>query len=151
MTIRSIALTTATLLLMLSNAEAGMYRWVDDNGVTVYSQTPPASGNATEVKVQTGTPTPAAAPAAAAQPTTTDQKADQTAAAPSGPTKEELAESEKIRKENCEAARHNLDIYQNLGRKMIKTPDGLYKRPNEEERQAMIKEAQEAIKEFCTK
>ncbi len=37
-------------------ADARMYRWVDENGTTVYSQSPPASGEAAEVKINTSTP-----------------------------------------------------------------------------------------------
>lgn len=38
----------------LVGTNAGMYRWVAENGVTVYSQTPPQYGEAVSIKKQTG-------------------------------------------------------------------------------------------------
>lgn len=127
-------------------ADARMYRWVDENGTTVYSQSPPPSGKATEIKVQTATPTPPDnAPATQAE-SETQAAPEKTA---SGPSKEQIEESNRIKKENCAAARKNLDIYTNLGNRLIRTPDGLYQRLTEEERQEKIKESQAQIDEFC--
>jgi len=123
-----------------------MYRWVDENGVTVYSQSPPATGQAEEVKVHTSTAAPAPQPT---RPGNQDSEAGNDAAIEEGPSKEEIAESNRIREENCQAARHNLDLYTNLGNKLVKTPDGLYKRLTEEERQTKIQESQRLMEEYC--
>lgn len=128
--------------------EARMYRWVDEDGTTVYSQSPPASGEAAEIKINTST----SAPPKSATINGPDTPAPESAEKPSdGPSKEEIAESNRIKSENCKAARHNLDMYTNLGNKLVKTPDGLYKRLTEEERQQSIRDSQALIEEFCDK
>ena len=131
------------LISWLTVAEARMYKWVDKDGVVQYSQTLPPSGEAEEVKP----PPKPSAPSQASQPE--PEKMEQKSAESDGPTAEEIAESDKIKQENCGIARSNLDLYTNLGRKLVKTPDGLYKRYTEEERQAEIVKAKEAIKEYC--
>lgn len=147
MVIRTVAFMILTVF-WLGSAEARMYRWVDEDGVTVYSQSPPATGEAQEVKVHASTASPAPAatgdangPANSDAPSATDQ--DQ------GPSKDEIAESNRIKEENCQAARHNLNLYQNLGNKLVKTPDGLYQRLTEEERQEKIQESQRLMDEYC--
>lgn len=132
-------------------AEARMYRWVDEDGTTVYSQSPPASGEAAEIKINTSTTPPGNnaetdAPATSGSPSQTD-----TQQPAEGPSKEEIAESDRIKSESCASARHNLDLYSNLGNRLVKTPDGLYKRLTEEERQQKIADSKTQIGEFCGK
>ncbi|MCW8907992.1 MAG: DUF4124 domain-containing protein [Sedimenticola sp.] len=146
MFIRTVVFMLFTVL-WLGSAEARMYRWVDENGVTVYSQSPPATGQAEEVKVHTSTAAPAPQ---APKPENPGTESDNGAATDDGPSKEEIAESSRIKAENCQAARHNLDLYTNLGNKLVKTPDGLYKRLSEEERQEKIRESQRLMDEYCT-
>lgn len=144
--------TLLPLLLALAwtgAAEARMYRWVDESGTTVYSQSPPASGDATEVKIHTPTAPPRSSTGPAAQ-TPPAAEAQPAAETPAGePTPEQIAESNRIKAENCTAARHNLEMYTNLGNRLIKTPDGLYKRLTEEERQQKIEESKAQVSEFC--
>jgi len=126
-------------------ADARMYRWVDENGTTVYSQSPPASGEAAEVKVNTSTSTPRQEPATGRS----TQSPESTKKPAAGPSKAEIAASNKIKSDNCTAARHNVNLYTNLGNRLVKTPDGLYKRLTEEERQQRIEQSQAQITEFC--
>ncbi|WP_052761136.1 DUF4124 domain-containing protein [Sedimenticola thiotaurini] len=131
-------------------ADARMYRWVDENGTTVYSQSPPPSGKATEIKVQVAPPTPP--DNASEKQTADDTPAESAADKPAdGPTKAQIEESNRIKAENCAAARQNLEIYTNLGNRLIRTPDGLYKRLTEEERQQKIDESKAQVEEFCEK
>ncbi|MCW8943337.1 MAG: DUF4124 domain-containing protein [Sedimenticola sp.] len=146
MVIRTASLLSLALLFS-SAADARMYRWVDDNGMTVYSQSPPPSGEATEIKVNTSTAAPNAKAAADAQP----KQAAEPEKKESGPTKAEIEESNRIKAENCKAASSNLNLYENLGNKLVKTPDGLYKRLTEEERQQKIQESKDVMSEFCDK
>jgi hypothetical protein len=143
MVIRTASLLGLALLLV-GSAEARMYRWVDDSGMTVYSQSPPPSGEATEIKVNTSTAAPPPTPS-------TEGQVKEAAAPekPTGPTKAEIEESNKIKAENCKAATNNLTLYENLGNKLVKTPDGLYKRLTEEERQQKIQESKKGIEEYC--
>lgn len=135
---------------------ARMYKWVDDEGITQYSQSPPPKGYAKEIAPP---PLPSATrklneadkeepkPEAKTKPKEATVGSDKQ----EGPTKKELAESEALRKENCDAVKSNLDLYTNVGNKLIKTPGGLYKRLTEVERQAKLAETNKLVKEFCTK
>lgn len=136
----------ALALFFTSAAEARMYRWVDDNGMTVYSQSPPPSGEATEIKVNTSTAAPSQKPATDSSPKAETAAPEKKAA---GPTQAEIDESNRIKAENCKAATSNLKLYENLGNKLVKTPDGLYKRLTEEERQQKIQESKDVMSEFC--
>ena len=82
---------------------------------------------------------------------TIQQKADDARKKREARKEEQRAASEdtQIRRENCEAAKHNLDLYTNLGRRVVKGPDGKYSRPSEEVRQQRIEEAKKNIEEFC--
>lgn len=151
---RMIIRTLLPLMLAISwtgAADARMYRWVDENGTTVYSQSPPASGEAAEVKINTSTSTPRKQPATDVATQSSDPSQESAGKPANGPSKEEIAESNKIKSENCAAAQHNLNLYTSLGNKLVKTPDGLYKRLTEEERQQKIEQSKAQISEFCDK
>ena len=138
----------------VGTVEAKMYRWTDENGVTVYSQAPPPSGKAKEIK-----PLPSPKKEAEAdkvEPEIAEDNANNTnndlAAEDTSeekPSKEEIAASNKIKQENCTAVKHNLQLYENLGQRVVKSKSGLYKRPTEEERQAEIAKNKELMKEYC--
>jgi hypothetical protein len=131
--------------------EAGAYRWVDENGVTIYSQTPPPG--------QVETETIAPPPPPPADPNETwenlnrqwqemqdreDARMDRKEQA----TKDQ--ERQEARATNCEAARHNLKgLAEGRFRIRIKEPDGGYRVLPAEERQAKIEKAQEMIRENC--
>jgi hypothetical protein len=129
---------------------AAMYRWVDENGVTVYSQTPPPSGDA--VKLRKRPPPPARDVEAARQRTEQQREGvfDQTEAEKQAATEQAMREDEAHQREkNCAAARDNLETYQNLGPRRIRTADGRYLRLSEDEVRMEIDKAQAQIEEFC--
>ena len=130
---------------------AQTYRWVDENGVVSYSQTPPPSGQAEIVNIHT-------APQSGSQDAQErlnkmrqqleDRREDRKLA------KEEQLKSdqEKARRlQNCETARANLRKLEGLGNRLLKTPDGEYRRLTEEERQQRMQKARDNIKENCGK
>ena len=139
------------MLTLISSAPLGAktYRWVDENGVTVYSQSPPKSGQATEIK-------PPPPPAVSSE--TARRRLDQ-----QRQTLEDLREDRDLKKEeakkgqeeraiqenNCAAARNNLQRLIESVRSRWKTADGNYERLPEEERQKRIKTAEDQIKEYC--
>ncbi len=140
------------LASFVTTVEARMYKWVDSEGVTQYSQSPPVSGTAKEIA-----PPPLPSATRKMQKSTTAnadsnvKNADKSATKEKDASASDIAESEKIRKNNCSIAKSNLDLYTNLGKKLLKTPDGLYKRLTEDERQEKIKQSEESVKEFCSK
>lgn len=138
------------LLTWCAGASAEMYRWVDENGVTVYSQKPPPSGNARVIRPQAG---PSAAEVAASR-ARENQAAERLADDAEDRMKAEEASKkdaeEKARKaQNCAAARKNLETMSNLGSRMVANEQGEYSRPTMEQRQADIRAAEEEIKRSC--
>ena len=60
-----------------------------------------------------------------------------------------IAELQEMKQKNCEIARSNMRKLEGLGQRLYKK-DGEYKRLSEEERQNLIKQAQEQIKANCS-
>ena len=128
---------------------AKSYRWVDENGVTVYSQKPPPSGIAKEIKPP---PPPAISPEEAQRKldaqkqTLEDLKEDrELKKKESG---EKKAEAKRL-KSNCEAAQKNLVGLISRPRARQKGADGEYHHITEEARQKQITEAKKHIQENC--
>jgi hypothetical protein len=140
----------AILFLMvplLLAAEGKMYKWTDDDGVTVYSQTPPPSGTSVEVAPP---PPPASAGSSGGETAEEDEDArSREKPKRKGPSSEDVAASEEIREQNCNTAKANYEAYKNLGNRLIKTKEGLYKRLTDEEREQKMAEAQAHIDEYC--
>lgn len=131
-------------------AFGAMYRWIDENGVAVYSQTPPPSGGAVKIKTQR---TPSEHDASAARERADQQRTrtfDEGEARKERRAKQEQKAREKDqRAASCEAARKNFKTFQNLGRRMIKTPDGRYLRLSEGQVEMEIQKAQMQLEENC--
>lgn len=146
------ATTLCALLLAcaLPRATAGMYRWVDENGVTVYSQLPPPSGAAVGIRVA---PAPSPAEQAAAHERlkgVVEQSFDAAEASKQAAEEQsKKAQEQASRAGNCQAARQNLDTLQNLGARMVRMPDGRYLRLGEDEVAQRRHQAQAQIDELC--
>jgi hypothetical protein len=127
-----------------------MYRWVDEHGQTVYSQSPPPEGNAVRIKPRRG---PSADEAKAAQERLQRQiESDFDARDERKRAVEERAkknEAAKQRAEYCAAARKNLETLQDLGPRMVRMPDGEYKRLSENEVAAEIRKTEDEIAKHC--
>lgn len=134
--------------LPVSGTYAAVYKWVDENGLTVYSQSPPPGD--VEYEELDAAP-PKVDSATALKKLRADKiKADKLRRE----RLEKQAEKEKVRKEeeevkkNCEMARGKLASLQRPRAKRLQ-PDGSRIRLTEEERQRQIKEAEAKIKEWC--
>ncbi|MGD8525435.1 MAG: DUF4124 domain-containing protein [Thioalkalispiraceae bacterium] len=142
---------TLLLLGFTLSAHAVTYKWYGDDGNVVYSQQPPederpyqrikglkkslseeATDNASEVDSAdtTGGETSAGGGASEAE-----------------PSEEDIARQAKLRQQNCEAAKKNLDVYTVYRR--FKNEDGTITTMSEEERQKHIQQAREDIETFC--
>ena len=138
-------------LVGASSAETPMYRWIDESGGVVFSQTPPPPG--IEAKLMSKPPPPAESPEVAKQRLEQQlqvfdeaqkkrqqakEKAEQTAA---------LAER---RAQGCAAAQYNLDLYTNSPpNRLIDDGSGTYRRFTEEERAAKIQQARDYLEKNC--
>jgi hypothetical protein len=140
----------ALLLGLPLTVPAQPYRYVDENGVTVYSQSPPPAAPAARVDIA---PSPPAADTAAALQRLQQQieqdfdaRGDEARAAEAAATDADAAAK---RAEGCAAARRNLQTLENLGARMLRMPDGSVRRPGDEERSEMMDEARTQITDLC--
>lgn len=126
-----------------------MYRWVDEEGITHYTQSPPPKGEVTVIKQ----PPPPAIPPAKAQQKLNEQQQRLEDLREDRELAKQKSQQEKeeqgIKDKNCKGARNNLTRLQENPRSRWKGEDGEYQRHTEEQRQAKIKEAKEQIQEFC--
>ena len=140
----------ALLLALLVSAavQAEIYRWVDENGVTIYSQTPPPDSEAKRIKTS---PAPTGAENSQRQLEEEMQKLEDyredKALAEEKRQKEER--ERQLNEENCRKARSNLDNLTALSRRLLKMPDGSYQRLTEEQRQQKMEEARKMIEKYC--
>jgi len=123
---------------------AETYRWVNEQGVVTYSQSPPPGIQAERINVHTGN----SAPDQSAQERLDRlrQKMADSAEDRELKRKEQKTAKEQraIRQQNCQAARANLQRLEGLGHRLYNS-----KRLTEEERQSLMAEAREQIKTNC--
>lgn len=131
-------------------AQAAMYKWVDENGVTQYSQYPPPNRK-TEVMVPP--PPPAEDPDGTQKKleATLQKQDEQRKAAETAEQEQAKARDEtEIRTKNCQIARSNLAKLTAGGRKRIVGPDGVATYLTDEDRETKIAEAKQQIEKYCT-
>ncbi len=131
---------------LIASANAATYKWLDDNGNVVYSQQPPEGRPYETLKTKRPSstsirPSPAEASFMAEQ----QQKAEE--AKKEGTIQQEVAKAEKIRAENCKAAKHNLESYTAFRR--VRNEKGEVIMLDDNERARLIEESKQDIKEFC--
>lgn len=135
------------LTLMLSTAaQAGTYKWVDKDGNVVYSQHPPPSGHYESIRVKPAPRKDKATPTAQDSTKQFLEEADRQRR-DEAKVKTELAKTRELRAKNCATAKKQLEFYTVYRRK--KDATGEYVRITDTEREAGMKEAKQAIKDFC--
>jgi hypothetical protein len=130
-------------------AQAAMYKWVDENGVTQYTQYPPPDR---KVDVVAPPPPPAEDPEGAQKKLESllQKQDEQRKATATAEGEQAKADAEaKQREARCQSARKNLEVLTTGGRKRVVGPDGVATYLPEEDRQARIAEARKAIEESC--
>lgn len=130
-------------------SHAAMYKWVDEKGVTQYTQYPPPNR---QHQVVVPPPPPAQDPQGAQQKLEqTLQKLDeQRQGRAEAEAEQAKAKQESERREqNCRAARSNLQALTSGGRKRVMGADGVATYLTEEDRQSRIAEAKRQIEEYC--
>lgn len=113
-----------------------VYKWVDDNGVTNFSEHPPKNTKSEELRPNIGHSEPVnyETPAAAA-----DQPVAETEA-----TQQSLKDPER-----CEIATKNLETLQNFGRVRVRNEDGSFHYLSEEEQRERLESTRKSIDEAC--
>lgn len=104
-------LAVSAAVLASGNVLAEMYKWKDDSGKTIYSQTPPPDGR-DSTSIAAPPPKPSKSPTEAAA----EQKAADEAKHKGDPVLDA-----DLRKQNCDSARHNLKMLN------MATPDARFK------------------------
>ena len=135
-------------LVAMGLAQAAMYKWVDENGVTQYTQYPPQNRQADVV----APPPPAEDPQEAQkklEATLQKQNEQHEAATTAGEEQAKTTEQAEQREKNCQTARSNLEKLTTGGRKRIIGADGVASYLTEEDQQARIDTAKKQIEEFC--
>lgn len=141
-----IFITSLLFSLVMASANAGTYKWLDDNGNVVYSQQPPADRPYEAVKTQKPSsvslqPTPAESSFMSKQ----QEKAE--GAKKEATVADEVAKGEARRAENCKAAKHNLESYTAFRR--VRNEKGEIIMLDDNERARLIEESKQDIREFC--
>lgn len=118
------------------------YKWVDEKGVTHYSERPPRGQKSQQITTYTGrgTPPPPPKTSAADKEKQDSEKADATANEQAEPIKDP-----KI----CSSARKNLDILDRSNRVRLRGENGELVTLSNEEKESQRKTALKAVKEHC--
>lgn len=151
-----VVLYCAVPLMFCLTAQAQVYKWVDANGVTQYSEKPPANGKAKELPLREAAPPAASASAKAgepgkgADPAWKDQERaykqrqaerDQTAA---------KAEKEKAARDaECARARARLSDLRTSGRVYNRGDNGERQYLSDQQRASLIADGQQEYNEHC--
>jgi type IV secretory pathway VirB10-like protein len=144
---------TLLTLLLLGTASicAETYRWVSEDGVVTYSQTPPPNTQVEVIKTPNAAP-PSGANASrqrlkALRQQLADQEEDR---ALKKAEQEKKAKEKAVRESNCKAARHNLQQLTILANRLYKVGDE-YIRLSEAQKQERIQQAKDQIEAYCEK
>jgi len=133
---RTIVAGLAGALLLAGLVEAKVYRWVDESGKVVFSQTPPPGPTQAE-EIEVNAPPPAT-------PVETQKKQSEKEAAGNP------ALDPKLRKDYCEKGRKILQVLEEAGPDTVFiTEDNKTMKLGPEERTRKTREAQAAVKAYC--
>ncbi len=149
---KSIALVSILSVSFFSSfLLAQAYRWVDDQGNTVYSQQPPPDDR--KIEVMTAPPPPAESPEQAQEKLDGQIQQLDEAEKKRGMEKQAAAKNRadaKFSKQQCSNAHMNLEAINNRPpQTLFETGDGEYRRFTPDQRAAQIKQANETIKKHC--
>ncbi|AOU98597.1 hypothetical protein BI364_12075 [Acidihalobacter yilgarnensis] len=139
----SIASLAAALLFVTPFiAHAAIYKWVDGQGVTHYSQTPPSGQRYTQIDTPEGNGMQMPGPN---PPTATGSPAPKVPhAAPTKPTKIPHL------KQNCALANQNIKTLEMPRRVRVVKPDGSVEWLDDAQRAQRLEQAKSFVKRFCT-
>ncbi len=129
------------------SAHAGMYKWVDEEGNTHYTQSPPPD----DIEAETIKPPPKVDTEGAVESLEKLEKKQEMTQKQRTREEEQEQEAEKTAAEiqqECNAAKHRLASYQRPRVNKV-LPDGTRVIIPEEERQAEIQKSEELVKKAC--
>jgi hypothetical protein len=136
------------LTLVSTTLFAETYRWVSEDGVVTYSQTPPPDAESKVIKTYSAPSSDADAAKQRLQKLRQDLADREEDRSLQKSEKQEQIKDSKIRKQNCQAARSNLNALIALGNRLYKVGNE-YLRLTEEQKQERMNEAKKQIEEYC--
>ncbi|HUP97296.1 MAG TPA: DUF4124 domain-containing protein [Usitatibacter sp.] len=138
--------------LALAPAAVGqLYKYVDKNGKTVYSDTPPPEGDGKQIRVPTGAPSNApAAPKSAVEQNKDNEKARKADAEKGKKASDEAARVAQ-NEQRCTQLRGNLQIYADGGRIQKTNEKGERDFMSDAEIEAARARTQREMEEACKK
>ena len=130
-------LLLTTMMIFAASASAGLYKWVDNEGNVHYSQKRPANQQFKKLK----------APPPAPETSKSLYQTSEPAKAASNTAAAETAKNLKIRADNCEKAKKNLNNFQ-VHRRM-RDKEGNVTIIDDKVRASQIENAKKAISDYC--
>ncbi len=140
----------AVLALILSPAwvAAAMYKWVDENGHTHYTQEPPPAGvKGSEIRPQSG-PADVESSQETAKKLQEEVDRRREAREKDAKTEGEAAAQQSEKSKRCDAAKQRFEKAQRPRTNFVEA-DGSQRRATEEERLEQIKQSEKQVKDFC--
>ncbi|MDF1588721.1 MAG: DUF4124 domain-containing protein [Gammaproteobacteria bacterium] len=136
------------LAIFSTNTVADVYKWVDENGQTHYSQQAPAQQKAELLKTP---PPPAFNPEdqQRVDQLIKQQQQDRKARIKQQQQQQQAAEQLAIKQQNCTTAKNNLQQYQDNPGRRVADAEGNVTRLKEEDRQQRIQEFQQQVQQYC--
>ena len=148
MIIKTFAVSIFTILLCAAVQADTVFKW-DENGKTIYSQTPPPPGVKYEIIVENKKSSPSSETKLASTSSSKDGlKKSREDREKKKTEKQIMAESNQIKEENCGIAKKNMESLTSHGQVTVKEGD-IYRKLSEEERQSRIQDTEAQMKEFC--
>lgn len=135
----------ALLLLPLAAAAQTMYKWVDEKGVTHFSESPPPDGKAAKIEVK---------PGGNEAPRSDDWKqrdleSRQRRAAKEAVDSEAQKREQQLRAPRCSEARRQLDGLKNSRRMYRTDPKGERVYVEDTERPALVERWEQEARKYC--
>lgn len=149
---------TCTLVFSSTSSLAGIYKWVDENGVVHYGQQRPKNAASKTMNVQRNAPVNASTYKRPGQTTdgkqNTANKTNDTAETNpeegAKPKKKKETKTEKKRRlAACAQARNNLTTMQAIGRIRSKDKDGNTNYLSQKQKDAKMKKTRDIIAKYC--
>jgi len=136
-----------TLLLASANTLMAAYKWVDENGVTHFTQTPPPDKEAEFIKPPPEVDTKKAVEALKARQKTFADSLEARNKSLAEAKKKQQEQTDK--KKRCEQAKTNLSNFTARPQVRVTDKDGNVRKIGGEERENKIKELEKQIEELC--
>lgn len=136
-----------TLMIADISESASLYKWIDEEGVTQYSERPPPAGTKAEtLNVNPGKADKSAIKQLESRINTVDELRD--ARLEEQEAKRQAEEERAMKQENCRRSRDRLASFQ-IPNALIAQPDGSRIRVDEETRLRELATSQEMIDKYC--